>query len=49
MLVASHEHIHLGAKIPVGLVAAVEVAAVCEHTTVAVMAASHGLDEAEKC
>ena len=47
---ASHEHIHLGAKNPAGL-ADVEtaVADVGEHRTVAVKVASLELDGAEKC
>lgn len=49
MLVASHEHIHPGAKNLVAAVAEVVVAAVGVHTTVAGTAASHELDGAEKC
>ena len=47
MLVVSHEHIHLDAKIPAGLV--VVQTDVGEHRTVAVTVASHELDGAEKC
>ena len=50
MLVASNEHIHLGAKIPAGLVVVETATAdVGEHRTVAVTVASHKLDGAEKC
>lgn len=45
MPVASYEHIHPGAKNLVALAAV----AVGVHRTVAAMAASHELDEAEKC
>ena len=52
MLVASHEHIHLGAKILADLVVVVvetAVAAAGEHRTVAATVASLELDGAEKC
>ena len=50
MLVASHGHIHLGAKNPAGLaVVETAVADVGEHRTVAVKVASLELDGAEKC